>query len=69
MMVIVTLTELGAGKYTADFLAHNRRRRYLLTAGMREALKARGRVVWATARFGWGHIGEQKQFEVVGKGE
>ena len=64
-MMLVTLTELGAGKYTADFLAHNRRRRYkILTPGMRDALKSRGRVVWATARFGYGHIGEQKQFEV-----
>ena len=67
--MLVTLTELGAGKYTADFLAHNRRRRYLLTAGMREALKARGRVEWATARFGYGLTGQQKQFEVVEKGE
>ena len=66
--MIVTLTEMASGKYGVLFQAHNRRRRYkILTPGMREALKARGRVVWATARFGYGHICEQKGFEVVAK--
>ncbi len=61
--MLITLTELGPGKYKADFLAHGRRRRYLLTLAMRDALKARGNVVWSTARFGKVE-GGQRQYEV-----
>ena len=64
-MMIVTLTEMGEKKYVVEGVRRGRRRRGVLTAGLREALQERGRRLWETGRFGQGKCGEQAQWEVT----
>ena len=64
-MMIVTLTEMGEKKYVVEVVRRGRRRRGVLTAGLREALQERGRRLWETGRFGQGKCGEQAQWEVT----
>jgi len=64
MMLLVTLTEMGEKKYVVEVVRRGRRRRGVLTAGLREALQERGRRLWETGRFGQGKCGEQAQWEV-----
>lgn len=65
--MLVTITEMGPGKYMTHFRAHNQLRHCILTPGLKLALELRGRVVWETPRFGHGKLGEQRQYEVRGK--
>lgn len=63
--MLVTVTEMGERKSTVHFHTWGKTRGpYILTVRMQEALEARGRVVWSTARFGHGRLGEQRQYEV-----
>jgi len=63
--MIVTLTEMGEKKYVVYFQRGSQRRRGILTTGMRDALRTRGRRLWATKDFGRGQLGQQAQYEVI----
>lgn len=62
--MIITITEMGDKIYTVDIKRHSRRRRVLLTRGLRDALKGRGRLLWKTKSFGKGRLGSQAQYTV-----
>ena len=62
---MVILTELGPTKYCWRLFRNGRSSdNHELTPETREALKRRGRVIWATGGFGTGACGEQKAFEI-----
>lgn len=64
-MTLVVLQIQGPGVYIWRLMRNGRSsRNYKLTAETREALKKRGRVLWATPAFGKGNCGEQKMFEI-----
>ena len=62
--MIITLIEMGTKTYIAEIRRNGRKRKLRLTAGLRDAIQRRGRLVWATSEFGKGTLGEQVQYQV-----
>lgn len=66
-MMLVTLTEMGSRAYTVDVVCNGRRRRLAMTAGLRDAIKRRGKRQWSTPDFGQGLLGNQAQYYIGGR--
>lgn len=63
--MLATLTELGPDKFSIYFHRNGKTRGpYILTPEIARLLNARGKFMWSTTQFGFGRLGEQRQYEV-----